>query len=147
MPARGTETDLQGEGDTEVKIWGSVCAARAVGSGGARSSEGTEASTAPSPPGPAQEAGGGERWLLELQQHQSLEGSPWVSAAPPPAQATGPTRSSTGRGRGLPASAGFLRPLLVGSGDLGQLQAKFWTVPHIHWFYKHMVTHYMPGLL
>lgn len=65
--------------------------------------------------------GEGRGWLLRLQQHQSLKGSPWVCAAPPPAQATSATRYSIGRAAGLPESAGFLRPLLEGSRDLGQL--------------------------
>lgn len=86
-------------------------------------------------------------WLLGLQRHQGLEGSPWVSTAPPPAQATGPTRSRRGRGGELPVSPGFLHPLLVGSGELGASPGQVLDSPHIPWFYEHVVTHCVPGLL
>ena len=57
MSTTGTEPDLQGEGDTEVKIWGS-------GSGPCSQSCG--------PRKPGEQRG----QLLRLWQHQSLEGAP-----------------------------------------------------------------------
>ena len=41
--------------------------------------------------------GEGRGWLLGLQRHQGPEGSTWALASPPPAQATSPTASGTGR--------------------------------------------------